>query len=194
MSALDVAGSLGYAVLPAAVAVESAGVPVPGEATLITAAVLAAEGKMHIWAVIALAAAGAIVGDNIGYLLGRRLGRRALVARGPGRRVRRSALDAGEALFARDGGAAIFVGRFVAVGRVAIAWLAGAEQMRWRRFAAWNAAGSVAWATTVGGIAFALGTAGTRWLAAAGLALTVVAFLRLWRDGRARRRGASRAA
>jgi membrane protein DedA with SNARE-associated domain len=194
MSALDVAGSLGYVVLPLAVAAESAGIPVPGETTLIAAAVLAANGKMQIAAVIALAAAGAIVGDNIGYLLGRHLGRRALVARGPGRRIRRSALDAGRALFARYGGAAILVGRFVAFGRVAIAWLAGAEKLRWRRFAAWNAAGSVAWATAVGGLAFALGTAGTRWLAAGGLALTVAAFVRLWRDGRARRREASRAA
>jgi membrane protein DedA with SNARE-associated domain len=191
MSALDIAGSLGYVVLPVAVAAESAGVPVPGEATLIAAAVLAAQGKMDISAAIALAAAGAIVGDNVGYVLGRRLGRHALVARGPGRRLRRRALDAGRALFARYGGAAIFVGRFVAVGRVAIAWLAGAEKLRWRRFAAWNAAGSIAWATAVGGIAFALGTAGTRWLAAAGLALTGVALVGLWRDGRARRRETS---
>jgi membrane protein DedA with SNARE-associated domain len=194
MSALDVAGSLGYVVLPVAVAAESAGIPVPGETTLIAAAVLAANGKMQIAAVIALAAAGAIVGDNIGYLLGRHLGRRALVARGPGRRIRRSALDAGRALFARYGGAAIFVGRFVAFGRVAIAWLAGAEKLRWRRFAAWNAAGSVAWATAVGGLAFALGTAGTRWLAAGGLVVTGIALVGLWRDGRARRREASRAA
>jgi membrane protein DedA with SNARE-associated domain len=106
--------------------------------------------------------------------------------------VRRGALDAGRALFDRYGGAAIFVGRFVAVGRVAIAWLAGAEHIRWRRFAAWNAAGSVAWAATVGGIAFALGTAGTRWLAAGGLALTGVALLRLWRGRGARGRVASR--
>ncbi|MEA2240743.1 MAG: hypothetical protein QOD24_299 [Solirubrobacteraceae bacterium] len=194
MSALDVAGSLGYVVLPAAVAAESAGVPLPGETTLIAAAVLAANGKMHLSAVIALAAAGAIVGDNVGYLLGRRLGRRALVARGPLRGVRRRALDAGEALFARYGGAAIFVGRFVTIGRVAIAWLAGAEKLRWRRFAAWNAAGSIAWAAAVGGGAFALGSASVRWLAAGGLTLTAVAFIRLWRDGRARRRDSSRAA
>jgi membrane protein DedA with SNARE-associated domain len=194
MSALDVAGSLGYVVLPAAVAAESAGVPVPGETTLIAAAILAANGKMQISAVIALAAAGAIVGDNVGYVLGRRLGRRALVARGPGRRMRGRVLDAGSALFARYGGAAIFVGRFVTVGRVAIAWLAGAEKLRWRRFAAWNAAGSVAWAATVGGIAFALGTASTRWLAAGGLALMVTVVVRLWRDGCARRREASRTA
>jgi membrane protein DedA with SNARE-associated domain len=194
MSALDVAGSLGYVVLPVAVAVESAGVPVPGETALIAAAVLAAQGKMQIAAVIALAAAGAIVGDNVGYLLGRHLGRRALVARGPGRRLRGSALDAGHALFARYGGAAIFVGRFVTFGRVAIAWLAGAEKLRWRRFAGWNAAGSVAWATAVGGVAFALGAAGTRWLAAGGLALAGAALARLWRDGRARRREGSRAA
>jgi membrane protein DedA with SNARE-associated domain len=194
MSALDVAGSLGYVVLPAAVAVESAGVPVPGEATLIAAAVLAANGKMQISAVICLAAAGAIVGDNVGFLLGRRLGRRALVARGPARRMRGRALDAGRALFARYGGAAVFVGRFVTFGRVAVAWLAGAERLRWRRFAAWNAAGSVAWAAAVGGTAFALGTASARWLAVGGLTLTAAAFVGLWRDGRARRRASSRAA
>jgi membrane protein DedA with SNARE-associated domain len=194
VSALDVAGSLGYVVLPAAVAAESAGIPLPGETTLIAAAVLAANGKMHLSAVIALAAAGAIVGDNIGYLLGRRLGRRALVARGPFRSVRRRAFDAGQALFARYGGAAVFVGRFVTIGRVAIAWLAGAEKLRWRRFAAWNAAGSVTWAAAVGGGAFALGTASVRWLAVGGLTLTAVAVIRLWRDGRARRRETSRAA
>jgi membrane protein DedA with SNARE-associated domain len=194
MSALDVAGSLGYVVLPAAVAVESAGVPVPGEATLIAAAVLAAHGEMQISAVIALAAAGAIVGDNVGYLLGRHLGRRALIARGPGRRMRRRALDAGCALFARYGGAAIFVGRFVTIGRIAIAWLAGAAKLRWRRFAAWNAAGSVAWATAVGGVAFALGSTSARWLAVGGLVLTAGAFVRLWRDGRTRRRETSPAA
>jgi membrane protein DedA with SNARE-associated domain len=194
MSPLDIAGSLGYVVLPGAVAAESAGLPLPGEATLIAAAVLAAHGEMQIAPVIALAAAGAIVGDNVGYLLGRHLGRRALLARGPGRRMRRRALDAGGALVARYGGAAILVGRFVMVGRIAIAWLAGAEKLRWRRFAAWNAAGSIAWAATVGGTAFALGTAGTRWLAAGGLALTAAAVVGLWRDGRARRREAARAA
>lgn len=180
MSVFDVAGQLGYVVLPVAVAVESAGVPVPGEATLIAAAVLAAHGQMDIYAVVALATLGAIAGDNVGYLLGQRLGRRALVARGPARRLRRRALDAAAALFARYGGGAVFAGRFVGVGRIAIAWLAGADRMAWRRFAAWNAAGSAAWAVIVGGAAYLLGSAGAHWIALAGIVIALAAVAHLW--------------
>ena len=188
MSAFDVAGQLGYVVLPVAVAVESAGVPLPGEATLIAAAVLAAHGQMEIAAVVALAAVGAIAGDNLGYLLGRRLGRRALMARGPARRLRRRALEAAAALFARYGGGAVVAGRFVGVGRIAIAWLAGADRMAWRRFAAWNAAGSTAWAVTVGGAAYLLGSAGAHWIALAGIAIALATIAHLvWSSYRGRR-------
>jgi membrane protein DedA with SNARE-associated domain len=179
MSALDVAMPLGYVVLPAAVAAESAGVPVPGETTLIAAAILAAHGHMHIALVIALAAIGAIAGDNLGYLLGRRLGRPVLLASGPARRLRRSALRAAESLFARYGGGAVLVGRFVGIGRIAIAWLAGADEMPWRRFALWNAAGSTAWAALVGGLAYAAGAAGAHWLAVAGAAAGLAAVVHL---------------
>jgi membrane protein DedA with SNARE-associated domain len=175
-------------VLPAAVAAESAGVPVPGEASLVAAAILAAHGHMEIVPVVLLAAAGAVVGDNVGYLLGRRLGRPALLADGPFRGLRRAASSAAASLFARYGGAAIVVGRFVGVGRIAIAWLAGAEEMRWRRFAAFNAVGSVAWATLVGGVAYALGTAGAHWLAVAGAATAVAAIAHVsWASHRHRK-------
>jgi membrane protein DedA with SNARE-associated domain len=127
VNTFDVAVPLGYVMLPAAVAAESAGVPVPGETTLIAAAILAAHGHMAIALVIALAAAGAIAGDNVGYLLGRRFGRPVLLASGPARRLRRAALRAAESLFARYGGGAVFVGRFVGIGRIAVAWLAGAD-------------------------------------------------------------------
>jgi membrane-associated protein len=146
--------------------------------------VLASNGHMDIALVVALAALGAIVGDNAGYVLGRRLGRRALVARGPARRLRRRAVDASALLFAQYGGGAVVVGRFVGVGRIAIAWLAGAGRMPWKRFAAWNAAGSIAWAATVGGVAYALGSAGAHWLALAGFAIAVLAILHVWRVNR----------
>jgi membrane protein DedA with SNARE-associated domain len=188
MSLLDVATPLGYVVLPTAVAAESAGVPVPGEATLIAAALLAASGHMDIALVILLAAVGAIAGDNIGYLLGRRLGRPALLAPGPARKLRRAALAAGASLFARYGVGAVFVGRFVGLGRIAVAWLAGADEMRWRRFAAWNAAASVAWASLVGGLAYALGAAGAHWLAIAGAAVAIIAVARIsWASHRERK-------
>lgn len=84
MSLFDVAGHVGYVALPAVVAAESAGVPVPGETTLVASAVLAAQGHMQIGFVVALAALGAIAGDNLGYVLGRRLGRPALSPTAPG--------------------------------------------------------------------------------------------------------------
>ncbi len=187
MGGAELASPLGYVVLPTLVAAESVGIPVPAETALIAAAVLAAHGHLSIALVIGLASLGAIVGDNAGYLLGRRLGRPALVRPGPGRRIRRAALRAADDLFARYGGPAVLVGRFVAIGRIAIAWLAGADEMRWRRFALWNAAGSIAWAGAVGGLAYAVGASGAHWLAVAGVAVGLLVVTHLvWRSRRGR--------
>ncbi len=179
MSIVGFAGDVGYAAVPTAVALETIGVPVPAETTLVAASVLAAQGRLNIAIVILLATAAAIVGDNVGYLLGRRLGRRVLLAPGPLAPRRRRLVEAGDRFFAQHGGAAVFLGRWVAIGRIASAWLAGADRMPWRRFAIWNAAGGAAWATTVGLAAYALGSAGARWLAIAGtvMAIATVAHL-----------------
>ena len=179
MSIVGFAGDVGYVAVPAAVALETAGVPVPAETTLVAAAVLAAQGRLNIALVIALAAAAAIVGDNVGYLLGRRLGRRVLLAGGPLAGQRRRLVESGDRFFAAHGAAAVFLGRWVVVGRVAAAWLAGADRMPWRRFAIWNAAGGVAWATSVALVAYALGSAGARWLAIAGAVVAVATLVRL---------------
>jgi membrane protein DedA with SNARE-associated domain/uncharacterized membrane protein YbhN (UPF0104 family) len=179
VSFLDVAGHVGYVAVPAAVALETIGVPAPAETTLVAASVLAARGQMDIAVVIALAAAGAIAGDNAGYALGRRFGRRALLAPGPLARGRRRIVASGDRFFAAHGAAAVFFGRWVAVGRIATAWLAGADHMPWRRFAIWNALGGAAWATSVGLVAYALGSAGARWLAIAGSLAAVVTLARL---------------
>jgi membrane protein DedA with SNARE-associated domain len=108
--------------------------------------------------VIAVAAAGAIVGDNLGYWLIGRLGGRALFERWHwlkkyGDRV----LPRGEALMARHGGKVVFFGRFVSVLRYTVAWIAGLTKMDWWKFLIWNAAGAIAWATSVGLIAYYLG-------------------------------------
>jgi membrane protein DedA with SNARE-associated domain len=108
----------------------------------------------------------------------------------PARRQRLRALRAAGALFDRYGGAAVFVGRFVLVGRIAIAWLAGADRFDRRRFALWNAGGSMAWAAIVGGVAYAAGSAGARWLAVAGLVVAVLAIARLWWTSRSVRQDA----
>ena len=186
MSIVGVAGSVGYVAVPVAVALETIGVPVPAETTLVAAAVLAAKGQLNIALVIVLASAAAIAGDNVGYLLGRRLGRRALLAPGPLARSRSRVVESGDRFFAAHGPVAVFLGRWVAVGRIAAAWLAGADRMPWRRFAIWNAAGGVAWATSVGLVAYALGSAGARWLAIAGAVAAIVTLAHL--TGLTRRR------
>src|SRR5947207_3176163 len=130
---------------------ESFGIPLPGETALIAFAVLAARGHYSIASVIAFAAAGAIVGDNLGYWLIGRLGGRALF-----RRWKRLAayadrvLPRAEGLMQRYGGRTVFFGRFVSILRYTVAWVAGLSRMRWWTFLFWNAAGGIAWATAVG--------------------------------------------
>ncbi|MEA2199486.1 MAG: hypothetical protein QOI89_82 [Solirubrobacteraceae bacterium] len=147
----------GYPLLLVLVMSESSGVPVPGETALITAAVLASQGKLQIEFVIGLAAAGAIIGDNIGYLIGRRGGRWLLERPGFLHRQRLRVLEVGEPFFQRHGPKAVFFGRFVLGLRVWASWLAGATRMPWRSFLLWNALGGVTWAVAVGLIAYFLG-------------------------------------
>jgi membrane protein DedA with SNARE-associated domain len=151
----------GYPLLFLLVMGESSGVPIPGETALIAGAVLASQDKLQIELVIPLAAAAAIVGDNIGYAIGRRGGRWLLERPGRFQRQRQQALTTGEGFFARHGPKAVFFGRFVLGLRVWASWLAGATRMRWRSFALWNALGGICWASAVGLIAYFLGrTAG----------------------------------
>jgi membrane protein DedA with SNARE-associated domain len=149
----------GYLAVFLAVGVESLGVPLPGETTLIAAALYA--GSTHrlsiVW-IVAVAIAGAVVGDNIGYLIGRVGGYRLLRRYGHYVRVNESELKMGRYLFDRHGGKVVFLGRFVAVLRTYSAFLAGTNKMHWRRFLAFNASGGIVWATLFGVGAYLLGT------------------------------------
>jgi membrane protein DedA with SNARE-associated domain len=147
----------GYPLLFVLVMSESSGVPIPGETALIAAAVLASQGKLQIALVIVLAAAGAIVGDNIGYLIGRKGGRWLLERPGAFYRQRQEVLRIGEPFFERHGPKAVFFGRFLLGLRIWASWLAGATRMHWRSFALWNALGGITWATAVGLVAYLLG-------------------------------------
>lgn len=149
-----------YAVLFALVAGESAGLPLPGETSLIAAGALAAHrGNVSIAIVIAVAASAAIVGDNVGFALGRRGGRWLLTRQGRWSRARARYLERGEAFFERHGTKAVFLARWLPGLRVVGAWLAGAHRMPWRSFLVWNALGGIAWATSVGLAAYLLGQA-----------------------------------
>lgn len=120
----------GLEILFVAVALESVGVPVPGESSLIAAGVLASRGDLQMSGVVAVAATAAIVGDNVGYVLGRWGGRRLLDRWGPLRRCGPRVLPKTERFFARYGGAAVFLGRFITGIRVAAAWMAGCRACR----------------------------------------------------------------
>jgi membrane protein DedA with SNARE-associated domain len=171
------------------VAVESAGVPLPGEAALITAAVLAHD-HYGIVAVIAVAAVAAIIGDNVGYWLGRLGGRRLLERWSVTSRYAERVLPPSERFFKRHGGKTVFFGRFIALLRVTAAWLAGISRMHWWQFAAWNAAGGILWATGIGLLAYYAGKAAADAVgrfglygAAAIIVLAAVALvgLKIWR-------------
>jgi membrane protein DedA with SNARE-associated domain len=159
----------GYPLLFVIVMSESSGVPVPGETALISGAVLASQGKLQIELVIALAAAGAIVGDNVGYLIGRKGGRWLLERPGAFQRQRAEVLSVGEPFFERHGPKAVFFGRFVLGLRVWASWLAGATRMHWRSFVIWNALGGITWACAIGLIAYYLGHSASNAVEAFGL-------------------------
>lgn len=148
---------IGYPLLFVLVMAESGGVPVPGETALIGGSVLASQGNLKIELVIILAAAGAIVGDNLGYLIGRKGGRWLLERPGAFHRQRLEVLARGEPFFEKHGPKAVFFGRFLLGLRVWASWLAGATRMPWRSFFLWNALGGISWATGIGLLAYFLG-------------------------------------
>ena len=136
------------------VMLESGGVPLPGETALIAAGVFASRGKLDLTAVIVVAATAAIVGDNLGYWIGRTGGRRLLERWRRVSRFSERALPWAEDFFRRHGPKTIFLARFFSILRVTAAWMAGVSRMRWWTFFAWNAAGGICWALLVGLVAY----------------------------------------
>lgn len=167
---INIPTHLGYLVLFALVGAESTGVPVPGETALIAAGVLAHGGQLSVELVITVAAAAAIIGDNLGYLIGRTGGRRLLERPGFLEAHRRKVLQHGQVFFDRHGPKAVFLGRWVAGLRIAAAWLAGINRMPWRVFFFWNALGGVAWALSVGLLAYFFGSTVEQIFKVAGIA------------------------
>jgi membrane protein DedA with SNARE-associated domain len=159
----DAINNYGYWMVFAAVAIESLGIPFPGETALLAGAIYAATTHhLSIAFVIAAASAGAIMGDNIGYLIGH-FGGHALMLRLTRTRLAH-ALHFDEAkiayaqrYFAKYGDKTVFIGRFFSLLRTWVAFLAGTNRMRWSRFLFWNATGGIAWATIFGILGFTLG-------------------------------------
>ena len=182
-----------YGALFALIAIESGGIPLPGESALAIAGIAAADGHLSIAWVIVVAAAAAIVGDNAGFFAGRRYGRRIWLWGRVWRSRRERWLDEANGFIDEWGTTAVVVGRWVTVARYTVAWLAGINRMPWRRFFLANAAGGISWATTIGLAAYWLGTVaktGFEAFGAIGLVLLLVAVAghRLWHRRRRRRR------
>jgi membrane protein DedA with SNARE-associated domain len=158
------------------VALESMGVPVPGETGLVTAAVFAGTThRLNIWFVLVAAAAGAIGGGAIGYFLGRTLGHSFLLKHGSKFHMDERRIKLGQYLFKRHGGKVIFFGRFVAVLRALASILAGVNCMDVRRFFFFNTLGAIAWALVFGLAAYGLGEQLEQLRRPAAIALSAVA-------------------
>jgi membrane protein DedA with SNARE-associated domain len=150
--------SYGYLVVFLLVMLESIGLPVPGETALVGAALYAGSThKLEIWWIIAVAIAGAIIGDNIGFSIGRYGGAKLLLRHGHRIHLHEGRLKIGIWLFRRHGGKVVFWGRFVSILRTWAAFLAGANHMEWRRFLFFNAAGAIVWATAYGVVYYVFG-------------------------------------
>ena len=178
--------SYGYLALFALVAAESLGIPLPGETALITAGIYAGHThRLSPWLIFAVAAAAAIIGDNIGYWIGDKGGYRLARRYGPKVRLDEHKLKIARYLFDRHGAKVVFFGRFVAVLRTYAAFLAGTSQMRWRKFLPANAAGGILWAGAYTLAAYLAGTAlqrasGTINLILAGAGVLAIGAVLVW--------------
>jgi membrane protein DedA with SNARE-associated domain len=148
----------GFFALFALVGLESLGIPLPGETILISAGIYSGKhSNFPIWAVVVVAAAAAIIGDNIGFWIGDKGGYRLLKKYGRYIRVKEAEIKVGRYIFDRYGGSVVFFGRFVSILRTYAAFLAGTNRMHWRRFLVFNAAGGVIWACIYGFASYAAG-------------------------------------
>ncbi|MBE1584641.1 DedA family protein [Nonomuraea angiospora] len=168
-----------YAMVALVIGFESLGIPLPGEIVLVSASILASKGVVHPFWVGACASAGAILGDSVGYAIGRRggaplferLGRRFPKHFGP-RHIAKA-----EGYFQRFGVWAVFVGRFIALLRILAGPLAGALRMPYWKFAVANVLGGIVWAGGTTTVIFYLGLVAEKWLKGfswVGLAVAVV--------------------
>lgn len=149
---------LGYPAVSLFIMVESTGIPFPGETMLLFASFYAAiDHQLNIIIIIACAALGAIVGDNLGYLIGRSGGRALVMRYGRFVFLKPQHLEKAERFFAKHGDKTVFFGRFIAILRAWAAFLAGVNHMHWRTFLIYNAAGGILWATIYGLIGYEAG-------------------------------------
>jgi membrane protein DedA with SNARE-associated domain len=181
---------LGYAALFGILLAEYAGLPLPGETVLLGAVVLAGTGHLSLPLVVLLAIAGAILGDCLGYVIGRRGGRLLLLKPGPFVARRHRMLHGAERFFARYGAPAVFLSRWVPCARYLTPLTAGAAEMAWHRFLFFNVTGGIVWVASLAAVATHFGPAGAAAISAFGLVIAIGSALVAWvRTMIARRQG-----
>jgi membrane protein DedA with SNARE-associated domain len=164
----------GYPAIFVIIMLESIGLPLPGESLLIAVALYAASTHhLNIFIVVPLATAGAICGDQIGYLIGRWIGTRMLTRWGRKVGLSDERLELGRFLFRKYGGGVVFLGRFVAILRTFVAVLAGANKMPWQHFLLWNSLGGITWTALYGFGAYTIGDAAKHISGTAGVVLAI---------------------
>lgn len=151
----DMLNTFGYPAVVLFIFIESTGIPFPGETMLLLASFYAATtSHLSLPVVIACAACGAILGDNLGYYIGYTGGRKFVERFGRYVFVKMEHLDRAEAFFSKHGAKTVFLARFITLLRIWAAFLAGVNKMHWRTFLFYNAAGGIAWATLIGTLGY----------------------------------------
>ncbi len=187
----------GYTAVFLGVFLESFGLPTPGESLMIAGALLASRGQLSIYWVLLLCWIAAVVGDNIGYVIGKRGGRPLVFKYGPRLGIKNTHIEQVEGFFDRHGGAVVLFARFVVVLRQLNGIVAGTMGMNWWHFLAYNAAGAALWVGFWAGLAYYLGRRFSRimaWVSTLepivvliAAAAVAVGLIYLWRHQRKRK-------
>src|SRR5262245_39727783 len=182
----------GYWVVFLVVMLENAGVPVPGETILLAARVFASKGHFSVWLVMTIAATGAVLGDNAGYVIGREIGRSALERYGRYVGLNHKRIAHMDRFFHSHGDKTILFARFITGLRVFAALFAGSARMLWRTFAVYNLLGAILWSFVITLAGFFFGRSWDlleEWIKGAGmvalgLGLVIVLAMVVWRRRR----------
>lgn len=171
----------GYLTVFVSLLLENSGIPVPGETVLLFASFLAFdEQQLHLGNIIAVGITAATIGDNIGYLVGYRGGRRLLERYRHIFHISESTVKKGEALFAKHGAVTIFFARFIFGMRIIAGPMAGVLRMPWKQFAIFNFLGAALWVTVISTVGYLFGENWERLIKVMGRVNVVIAILVLW--------------